>query len=717
MGKNTLCILCYKPASSTPNNSNFLLFLSKYLSYNEFEKGQHHVPRPELLLCQDCSKLGDSFTKLYLQLESLQLELKREVRILYEKMITSDYIPSRIAQFQKQFGSPDEEDELQNLGRGIKQLRTELINHCKLDLSLNNEHKISTGHLKTEEDENESDYEDIGVDDVAHSPDDVEMEVEPDENSDQEETPDVQEAETSIKSRRVLHKCSKCPKTFSTPKQLDSHLQTHTEQVSDDDDDDEEREKREEVSEKSDSDENSSSEVESNDEQDSDNDEDFEPENSRSLSPRPYGNWPHPNYYPPTQCETCLESFPSETALEKHRVVAHNLPAYIRCPGCGMTFPTFVGLRKHRARRSRKNCYLKNAMALQPASSSVFPHHVIVMGRKFCPHDNCNELFKFDSQLNIHLRAHGSWPCAHCGLMFEKAHDMAWHEVTTHNQRLTNPPPDPEDPNATYKCTRCKLSKLWNKRSFLYHFMPHHLGISPFLETSEARISCPICQKAFHTSATKRNLEKHMKSEHEVEGLDPSKVLKCKECSAYFKTQCGLTNHTKTIHKTERSYPCSECDKVYYVSKQLRHHVRTCHQGAKTGLKGNHECPICHEMYEQLPNLKRHIKSHENDGINREKGMFICEICSVVCTRKGTFRRHMKVKHGPPTHCCETCGKMFGNRDRLNQHIPSHNDGSNPLICHLCGASFRLAATLKVHLRKKHRAKAAPDVKPVPGTL
>ncbi|ODM91350.1 putative zinc finger protein [Orchesella cincta] len=256
-----------------------------------------------------------------------------------------------------------------------------------------------------------------------------------------------------------------------------------------------------------------------------------------------------------------------------------------------------------------------------------------------------------------------------------------------------------------------------NKRSFLYHFMPQHLGISPVPESSEARISCPICQKALHTAATKKDLTKHMKAEHEVEGLDPSRVLKCTECSAYFRTQYSLTCHMKAIHKTERSYPCSECDKVFHNCKQLRLHVRKRHQGAKTGLKGNHECPICQEMFELLPQFERHVKSHEYDGQDRAKGTFICEICSVVCTRRDTFRRHMKVKHGPPTHCCETCGKMFGNRDRLNQHIPSHNDGSNPLICHLCGASFRLAATLKVHLRKKHKAKPTPDIKTVPGTL
>ncbi|ODM95750.1 putative zinc finger protein [Orchesella cincta] len=374
----------------------------------------------------------------------------------------------------------------------------------------------------------------------------------------------------------------------------------------------------------------------------------------------------------PHQCETCLDSFPSETALEKHRVVAHNLPAYIRCPGCGMTFPTFVGLRKHRARRSKKNCYLKNAKALQPASSSVFPHHVIVKGRKFCPHENCNELFNFDSQLNIHLKTHGSWPCAHCGLMFEKAHDMAWHEVTQHNQRLTKPPPDPEDPNATQPTN-----------------------------TSESRISCPICQKALHTAATKKDLTKHMKAEHEWRDWIHPGFSSARSVPPILEHNTALQSHEGYSQNREK-----------LPLFRVRQTAITCEKASprcQNGLKGNHECPICKEMFELLPQFERHVKSHEYDGQDRAKGTFICEICSVVCTRRDTFRRHMKVKHGPPTHCCETCGKMFGNRDRLNQHIPSHNDGSNPLICHLCGASF--AATLKVHLRKKHKAKPTPDIK------
>ncbi|CAL8143469.1 unnamed protein product [Orchesella dallaii] len=138
---NSKCILCYKPVTTTSveqtQNSNvsdkkFLLLLSRHLKlYSDCKPvSQVNVDYGnEFLCCEDCSKLGDSFSQLYFQLECLRLELNWKVTKIYQTMLLAGRVPSRLNAFRKQFevSVPDNDQTFNE----IEKLRKNLMKQSK----------------------------------------------------------------------------------------------------------------------------------------------------------------------------------------------------------------------------------------------------------------------------------------------------------------------------------------------------------------------------------------------------------------------------------------------------------------------------------------------------------------------------------------------------------------------------------------------------------
>ncbi|CAL8114422.1 unnamed protein product [Orchesella dallaii] len=147
--QNSLCLLCYKSApnlrssyknehhnrsdnnESFPSNQ-FLLLLLRHLKISPQSQDISHS-----VLCKDCTKLGNEFSNLFLQLERIQLELGWKVEGIHERMSFAGRVPSRFFAFRQQFegkrnGQPEENARLQKECSEIQRLRKKIMMNCEL---------------------------------------------------------------------------------------------------------------------------------------------------------------------------------------------------------------------------------------------------------------------------------------------------------------------------------------------------------------------------------------------------------------------------------------------------------------------------------------------------------------------------------------------------------------------------------------------------------
>ncbi|CAL8137822.1 unnamed protein product [Orchesella dallaii] len=164
-GKNSLCIFCFKKASSfleASNNGNgnskcsigFLQLLQRYLKVVPGGNKEINKNWKDLVSCDNCFELGDEFCNLFFQWEALRLELEWNVRRLFDRMKCAGGASSRLEAFQDQFSAENEsENEVYN---GIHVLRMDILEGCQKKLDSSFPKLILTDIL---EDLNEDDEE------------------------------------------------------------------------------------------------------------------------------------------------------------------------------------------------------------------------------------------------------------------------------------------------------------------------------------------------------------------------------------------------------------------------------------------------------------------------------------------------------------------------------------------------------------------------------
>ncbi|CAL8139654.1 unnamed protein product [Orchesella dallaii] len=467
--------------------------------------------------------------------------------------------------------------------------------------------------------------------------------------------------------------------------------------------------------------------------------------------------------FPETQCGICKQIFNCRAAVQKHRVVEHNLPFYVDCQNCGQLYSDHVHFYRHRQRRTNDDpkCFTDDPELLKPAITSLFPYRRKPKGKKFCPHEGCYEVFQAENLVNIHLKTHGKWNCQFCSKEFSKAHEMAWHEIghkTEIQGQSSNPSSifNAELDTLKYACTRCD-QKGFTKRRVIWHILNQHLNIFGVNNKK-----CPICMKIFYTThaLNEEVINKHIKEWHSVEGMDTLDVFKCNLCNAPFVKERFLVFHMKQVHKTapieeagcstgatqSKKLKCPTCDREYKTRGAVRTHMREVHkQESGSGLPGDFPCDICGERFLEQHNLNFHNrKVHLKVPCfkkNNEAGAFKCEICGKTYPSRIRLHLHIKFIHTPPkkVHCCETCGKVYKKLDQLQKHIRFvHMDRSTwkfvcseegcgkrlfsnqrltdhirthtkeaPYLCYLCGGAFRYRQYLRTHLVKVHGPAAA----------
>lgn len=93
-------------------------------------------------------------------------------------------------------------------------------------------------------------------------------------------------------------------------------------------------------------------------------------------------------------------------------------------------------------------------------------------------------------------------------------------------------------------------------------------------------------------------------------------------------------------------------------------------------------------------------------GANRKRKpeQHMCDICGLYLTTTSSLRRHRVNRHETdiaqnPVPCTHNgCKKVFATQERMDRHVRSEHLGEKPHICQRCGKSFGLRSYLMDHL-------------------
>lgn len=204
----------------------------------------------------------------------------------------------------------------------------------------------------------------------------------------------------------------------------------------------------------------------------------------------------------------------------------------------------------------------------------------------------CDKLFKFQSQLKLHLNTHSGekmFPCPVCGKLFSRPQHYKTHMTMVHGNDNTLKDIVASEP--TKKCEVC--NKVFRHAGNYRTHMKIHTG--------ERDFKCTLCEKTFR-------LLQHLKSHVKLTHTD-DKFFQCNICGRMFNHAGNHKKHMRTVCGGERPFKCDQCDKSFGQSSNLRAHMRV-HMGDKP-----FKCNVCDRSFIQLVNLTKHLRIHVNINV------------------------------------------------------------------------------------------------------
>ncbi|KPJ14226.1 Zinc finger protein 709 [Papilio machaon] len=268
-----------------------------------------------------------------------------------------------------------------------------------------------------------------------------------------------------------------------------------------------------------------------------------------------------------------------------------------------------------------------------------------------------------------------------------------------------------------YKCEFCDYE------SFSFEGMYKH----KYKHKTVKDYHCRFCRKSF-LRKTNLNLHERIHTDDEILSLinftsirDENGVIvhNCNVCKKNYATKGAFTKHYRQIHlklrKDRRS--CHLCDekvskytKAFHLESKHGITATTCnvcgkkfafpyevitHQRYQHMGEKRFQCEECGKCFGSKLLLKNHLVSHST---TRD---FICDICFKAFKTDIALRTHIKIHDQNKPHICNICDKAFKTEIALRLHIRIHLN-IRPHVCNICNKAYTEMGSLRCHIRRKH---------------
>ncbi|GFU57457.1 uncharacterized protein TNCV_3636221 [Trichonephila clavipes] len=157
--------------------------------------------------------------------------------------------------------------------------------------------------------------------------------------------------------------------------------------------------------------------------------------------------------------------------------------------------------------------------------------------------------------------------------------------------------------------------------------------------------------------------------------------FKCKDCKKVYSQQKNLNRHIKTYHSVS-SYICAICKRTFNRKDSLRRHQST-----------THGCPFVQttpSTSESSSRIRLHRYSEKENATSTSHSTNDEEKTRPIklsnSTRKEVFN-------------CFECGKVFYQRNSLNQHVKTVHASSTSFLCPVCNKNCVTVHGLIRHLK------------------
>ncbi|KAF4518145.1 hypothetical protein B566_EDAN008847 [Ephemera danica] len=158
----------------------------------------------------------------------------------------------------------------------------------------------------------------------------------------------------------------------------------------------------------------------------------------------------------------------------------------------------------------------------------------------------------------------------------------------------------------------------------------------------------------------------------------------CLRCKNAYKKKSHLDRHIKS-HTGERPFACNVCPKRFAVRAVLTQHLRT-HTGEKP-----YNCSVCGLNFKQTSGLMTHMMLHTGKP-------YKCDVCDKAFVSNHKLVHHSQSHGGTKEYACKSCSSTFFTFSALEQHVRILHSTEKKHVCEICGNSFKLEVSLKVHL-------------------
>ena len=266
----------------------------------------------------------------------------------------------------------------------------------------------------------------------------------------------------------------------------------------------------------------------------------------------------------------------------------------------------------------------------------------------------------------------------------------------------------------------------------------------------EKKIGCHVCGKEF-TSMDKRYV--HLKEDHDIKRsevyspefkINAVKRMKeiglvnaaselhiwestlvdwqhlifnpwnCKFCGKAFARENNLKAHVELVHMNVKPYLCGKCGEGYtsYKAKRNKFACEKCDDPLIPAAPEESDAAPADTEDQQGVNLRELFMetfsfndndmlqmSHMRTSANRTD--LNCESCNKVYTNRDALLKHMKTHY--EKFPCQVCGKTFNRPDIQRRHIKTHEKKKTG--CHLCGEEFTSMDEKYHHLKEVHDIK------------